>query len=122
MWEFPGGKQEPGETIESCIARELQEELGIEVTVGEELITVDHAYSHKAAVCGTSATGSPVIPNPWPASRCAGCGRVIWSSTPSLRRTPGSFKRCLAGWLALIKLKPAAMLPDAAVPCCGLPR
>jgi len=47
MWEFPGGKQEPGETIQTCIARELQEELGIAVTLGDELITVDHAYSHK---------------------------------------------------------------------------
>ena len=47
MWEFPGGKQEEGETIETCIARELKEELGIAVTVGDELITVDHAYSHK---------------------------------------------------------------------------
>jgi A/G-specific adenine glycosylase len=47
MWEFPGGKQEQGETINICIARELQEELGIAVTVGDELITVDHAYSHK---------------------------------------------------------------------------
>ena len=47
MWEFPGGKQEEGETIETCIARELKEELGIAVTVGDELINVDHAYSHK---------------------------------------------------------------------------
>ncbi|MCB4378763.1 MULTISPECIES: 8-oxo-dGTP diphosphatase MutT [unclassified Synechococcus] len=47
MWEFPGGKKEEGETIETCIARELEEELGIAVTVGAELITVDHAYSHK---------------------------------------------------------------------------
>ncbi len=47
MWEFPGGKQEPGETIQACIARELQEELGIAVTLEDELITVDHAYSHK---------------------------------------------------------------------------
>ena len=47
MWEFPGGKQEPGESIETCIKRELMEELGIVVSVGKELITVDHAYSHK---------------------------------------------------------------------------
>ena len=47
MWEFPGGKQEAGETIGACIDRELMEELGITVQVGEELITVDHAYSHK---------------------------------------------------------------------------
>ena len=47
MWEFPGGKQEKDETIETCIARELKEELSIAVTVGDELITVDHAFSHK---------------------------------------------------------------------------
>ena len=47
MWEFPGGKQEPGESIEVCIERELREELDIAVTVGEQLISVDHAYSHK---------------------------------------------------------------------------
>ena len=47
LWEFPGGKQESDESIEACITRELQEELGIAVTVGEELIVVDHAYSHK---------------------------------------------------------------------------
>ena len=76
MWEFPGGKQEAGETIGACIDRELMEELGITVQVGEELITVDHAYSHKS--CGLwciSAHGSPEIPSPSPASRCAGCVR-----------------------------------------------
>ena len=47
MWEFPGGKQEPDETIDACIVRELREELAIDVVVEDHLITVDHAYSHK---------------------------------------------------------------------------
>lgn len=46
LWEFPGGKIEPGETVEACIQREIQEELGIEIAVGDRLITVDHAYTH----------------------------------------------------------------------------
>ncbi|MBD1913289.1 MULTISPECIES: A/G-specific adenine glycosylase [unclassified Leptolyngbya] len=46
LWEFPGGKIEPGETIQDCIRREIREELGIEVVVGDSLITIDHAYSH----------------------------------------------------------------------------
>jgi A/G-specific adenine glycosylase len=47
LWEFPGGKQEPDEAISETIARELREELAIEAEVGEELIIVEHAYSHK---------------------------------------------------------------------------
>ena len=47
MWEFPGGKQEPGEAIADTIARELMEELAIEVAVEQELIRLDHVYSHK---------------------------------------------------------------------------
>jgi A/G-specific adenine glycosylase len=47
LWEFPGGKQEPGEAIEATIERELMEELAITVAVDDELITLDHAYSHK---------------------------------------------------------------------------
>jgi len=46
LWEFPGGKQEPGETLEACLQRELAEELGIEVTVGAPLTVVRHAYTH----------------------------------------------------------------------------
>lgn len=46
LWEFPGGKVEPNETIPECIVREIQEELGIAITVLEPLITVEHAYTH----------------------------------------------------------------------------
>ncbi|NJL40855.1 MAG: 8-oxo-dGTP diphosphatase MutT, partial [Leptolyngbyaceae cyanobacterium SM1_4_3] len=46
LWEFPGGKIEPEETVEACIKREIQEELGIEVEVGDRLITIDHTYTH----------------------------------------------------------------------------
>lgn len=46
LWEFPGGKIEPNESVEDCIRREIQEELGIQVNVGEQLTTVTHTYSH----------------------------------------------------------------------------
>ena len=46
-WEFPGGKCEPGESHEDCLARELQEELGVGSIVGDELITIEHAYPER---------------------------------------------------------------------------
>jgi A/G-specific adenine glycosylase len=45
--ERRAGKQEPEDPIETTIRRELREELAIEVEVGEELVVVEHAYSHK---------------------------------------------------------------------------
>jgi 8-oxo-dGTP diphosphatase len=47
LWEFPGGKHEPGETVEEALKRELREELGIEIEVGAPLIRVPQAYPAK---------------------------------------------------------------------------
>ncbi len=45
LWEFPGGKREAGESWRDCLARELREELGVEVSVGSLLDVVTHAAS-----------------------------------------------------------------------------
>ena len=44
LWEFPGGKIEPGETGEQCIVREIQEELGVTLRVLRKLTDVLYEY------------------------------------------------------------------------------
>ncbi|MBU0692088.1 A/G-specific adenine glycosylase, partial [bacterium] len=46
LWEFPGGKQEKGETLEACVQREIREELGIKIEVGKQFLSVDHGFTH----------------------------------------------------------------------------
>src|SRR5580704_17671071 len=47
-WEFPGGKREPGESFEACLIREIREELGVAISVGELFEEIAHAYPEKS--------------------------------------------------------------------------
>src|SRR5580658_6714247 len=47
-WEFPGGKRESGESFEQCLVREIREELGVEIAVGELFEEISHTYPEKS--------------------------------------------------------------------------
>jgi A/G-specific adenine glycosylase len=83
LWEFPGGKIEPGETVEACISREINEELGIEVAVGDRLCTVTHAYSHfKVTLNVHHCTHLAGDPQPLE------CDEVRWVSLDTIEEFP----------------------------------
>lgn len=46
LWEFPGGKRQPRETLRQCCQREIAEETGLAVEVGKRFAVVQHTYSH----------------------------------------------------------------------------
>lgn len=62
-WEFPGGKQEPGESLEDTLVREVHEELGCPAVVGRKLLTTRHSYPEvhvELHFFVTRLTGEPV--------------------------------------------------------------
>jgi 8-oxo-dGTP diphosphatase len=73
LWEFPGGKREAGESFEECLIREIREELGIEISVGELFEEIFHTYAEKSVhlkffLCHL-VTGQP---------RPLGCAAISW--------------------------------------------
>jgi A/G-specific adenine glycosylase len=83
MWEFPGGKREPGETLEAALARELMEEMAIEIAVGAQVTVVQHTYTHLritlyAFWCRLLA-GEP---------RCIECDGWQWATLEEIQALP----------------------------------
>ena len=81
LWEFPGGKPQPGESLEAAVVREVGEELGVEVEPGAKIAEVEHAYSHfeitlHAFHC-RYRTGTP---------RPLGCQELAWVRREDLDR------------------------------------
>ena len=83
MWEFPGGKPEPGETHAQALARELREELGVGIVVGELIMRTFHRYPDRAVMLhfyrASLTDGQP---------RPIGCAAIRWVTGEELGKLP----------------------------------
>ena len=83
VWEFPGGTLEEGETLAECLKREIDEELGIDVEVGDEIKAIRASRRGKGLLihfyaCKITA-GKPVA---------LGCREFSWLAPKDLVRLP----------------------------------
>lgn len=100
LWEFPGGKRRRGEPFKTCLRRELREELGIEVKVGELVEEITHAYPERTVRLRFFRCE-------WLAHepRPLGCEEIAWVSARELERFP--FPAADARLIARLRRHPA---------------
>lgn len=81
LWEFPGGKRQPNESLQDCVRREILEEVNARVRDLKHFMTLQHSYSHFRVTLhvfeGLYAGGQP---------RCRGCTDWAWVSPKDLRK------------------------------------
>jgi len=104
-WEFPGGKQEPGENLKRCLEREITEELGITVKAGDLFMKVEHTYTAKRislyVFCCTLLSGSP---------QALGCSEFKWVPVEALFQF--AFPPPDVKVIGLLKKHPRAVKPN----------
>ena len=80
LWEFPGGKKNPDESFEDCVAREVMEELGVKVRVHEKFIEIRRRY-HGRIIWLNFFLCSYVAGEP----RALDCAKVTWADIDALK-------------------------------------
>lgn len=93
LWEFPGGKVENGETLSECLKREIFEELGVLIEVGQLFGVYHHAYTHFKVVLHAFEAQIQDSHPPQPIQ----AEEIRWVSIPSLQEYPmGKIDRLIA--------------------------